>query len=348
MNDRLINSSISENESKTIACIRVAATIFIVLCHYFQALNCSELGQIFNVGVPIFFMISGYLYGQKPIKEATAVWYKKQFIKIVVPVYMFYLIMGVILCLIGEQGALNVGQLVIHILNLQGLTDVMLGNIKSAPLWFITYILICYRLTPVLNKLNKKLSLKKQVFAIITLYASEIICILNINARGFMAVGFIGVLLYCAMFFVGANWNKRISVRLYISMTIMMIFAIILRLYVKNLADTNNDFFEILYGRIVAAYTHQVLGVWIFFTVYALCGFMKKLVDFAFPLIKIIDRYSFSIYIVHSTFLDGVFSVMNLTNNLAINTILFCICTFVSAMLLDKISKRIIKLIKKW
>lgn len=39
----------------------------IVTCHIFQAYNIPIWGCIFNVGVQIFFVLSGYLYGYKTI-----------------------------------------------------------------------------------------------------------------------------------------------------------------------------------------------------------------------------------------------------------------------------------------
>ena len=52
--------AISDRESKTISCIRTTAMLFIVLCHYMQALGYSVLGQLLTVGVPMFFMFSGF------------------------------------------------------------------------------------------------------------------------------------------------------------------------------------------------------------------------------------------------------------------------------------------------
>lgn len=95
---------ITEKESRTISVIRTVAMLSIVMCHYIQWFGrWSFLGQFFNVGVPLFFIISGFLYGQKNIENVWS-WYKKQFIKIVIPLYMYYIMVGVILAVIGKMG----------------------------------------------------------------------------------------------------------------------------------------------------------------------------------------------------------------------------------------------------
>lgn len=55
-----------------ISYLRVFAMILILACHIVQEHNNSYINmtaQFLNVGVPIFIIISGYLYGQKEIKE---------------------------------------------------------------------------------------------------------------------------------------------------------------------------------------------------------------------------------------------------------------------------------------
>lgn len=50
----------------SISWIRLIATVSIIVCHVFQFYN-NDLCAWFNVGVPLFFIISGYLYGSKSI-----------------------------------------------------------------------------------------------------------------------------------------------------------------------------------------------------------------------------------------------------------------------------------------
>lgn len=85
----MYNKEISTEESRIITVTRTVAMLSIVMCHlvsWFPSI--SFIGQFFNVGVPVFFIISGYLYGQKDIKRIIP-WYKKQFVKIILPIYIY-------------------------------------------------------------------------------------------------------------------------------------------------------------------------------------------------------------------------------------------------------------------
>ena len=61
--------------------IRISGALFIFLCH-----ACIEsgnliggmLGQFFNVGVPIFFVLSGYLHSLKNAPAHILRWYAKK------------------------------------------------------------------------------------------------------------------------------------------------------------------------------------------------------------------------------------------------------------------------------
>ena len=69
-NDVTENNILSLDESKIISITRVTAMVLIVLCHYVRWYShISWIGQFFNVGVGIFFLISGFLHGQKKIQS---------------------------------------------------------------------------------------------------------------------------------------------------------------------------------------------------------------------------------------------------------------------------------------
>ena len=62
-----------ENYSFSLMVVRVVATLLILACHFVQESNNSLLilsAQFLNVGVSIFFFLSGFLYGNKDIKDS--------------------------------------------------------------------------------------------------------------------------------------------------------------------------------------------------------------------------------------------------------------------------------------
>lgn len=59
---------LNELDKKSITYLRVLATISILCCHLVVTFNSKLLemsAQFFNVGVYLFLIISGYLYGKK-------------------------------------------------------------------------------------------------------------------------------------------------------------------------------------------------------------------------------------------------------------------------------------------
>lgn len=82
--------TISQKESHAISILRISAMFSIVLCHILQAYN-DPLAWRFNVGVQIFIVLSGYLYGHKETTNWIR-WYYGRFMKLYVPCLIYCLI----------------------------------------------------------------------------------------------------------------------------------------------------------------------------------------------------------------------------------------------------------------
>lgn len=136
----------------SISFVRMTAMIFIVTCHFFQYYQ-NELAFWFNVGVQMFFFISGLLHANR---EETN-WFegiKKSFLKLLVPYY----ILVTIACIFwfGFTSDANFIDLVnIFTLHSYG------KFIGLHHLWFVAYILLAYIMTPLVNKILKCLEKSK-------------------------------------------------------------------------------------------------------------------------------------------------------------------------------------------
>ena len=130
--------------------IRITATILIFLCH-----ACVEsgsaiggmFGQFFNVGVPIFFLISGYLHSQKPISNIVK-WYVRKFKRVCIPLYIFLSILFILYVI--AKLPIHVSVWLQTIVPICGLTQNYISG--CGHLWFLTHLLICYLITPFLQK----------------------------------------------------------------------------------------------------------------------------------------------------------------------------------------------------
>jgi peptidoglycan/LPS O-acetylase OafA/YrhL len=81
-----------KNKRRTdIIILRTLSMMMIVLCHiihYYTFIPGSQiLGQVFNVGVQIFLLISGYLYGMKST-WAFSRWIVQRVRRICIPVFL--------------------------------------------------------------------------------------------------------------------------------------------------------------------------------------------------------------------------------------------------------------------
>ena len=112
----MINKSLTAQESCAISYIRVLAMCSIVLCHFLQALD-SNWAWVFNIGVQIFLLISGYLYGHKYI-EGWISWFCKRFIRIYVPFALFFI---AVLPVYAVSEKITAKQIIVYLLDLQGI-----------------------------------------------------------------------------------------------------------------------------------------------------------------------------------------------------------------------------------
>lgn len=332
--------SISNEESQIITCIRSLAMFLIVLSHYWSWLGWQEwISQFLVVGVPVFFMISGYLYGQKDIKDIKK-WYLARFKTIVIPLYVFYILMsGILLCL-KKFGEFDIVQFLKLLLNLQGLWGGQLGNVDTGSLWFITFILICYLLTPLLQKFRPKMTWLRLFGIICLLSAIEIVFILSINPEHFM-VSLPGVIFYIFAYYFGYLWNKQVHLKFYIILSFLMVITIAVRLILKFEADSGDILVGKFYDRVYVSYSQGLLGFWIFITSYWILNKLPKIRVMIYPAFLKCDKLSYYIYIVHCSFLRGVLNLNQATNSLLVNTLLFLMCTILLSIIIKAISDMI-------
>ncbi len=131
--------------------IRICGAALIFLCH-----ACNEsgtlvgvmLGQLFNIGVPIFFILSGYLHGLKLPSPNILKWYGKKLKRILLPLYIFIAILAVAYLVTGQTIELSFWwQTIVPIC---GLSENYIPG--CGHLWFLTHLLVCYLITPALQK----------------------------------------------------------------------------------------------------------------------------------------------------------------------------------------------------
>lgn len=139
----------------TLTIVRILACILIIWNHLSNNMLDGFLNRWWwsNIGVQIFFFMSGYLYGGREIGNRKE-WMIKQTKKIVKPYYLSLLIL-IPLVIILDNNSLNILNITSAILCVQGFGPQINGLGQH---WFISYILVCYLFTAIILS---RLKLKK-------------------------------------------------------------------------------------------------------------------------------------------------------------------------------------------
>lgn len=109
---------INQRESNAISVLRVLAMSSVVACHILQGLD-NPWAWILNVGVQIFLVMSGYLYGHKQIGDWKQ-WFVKRFQKLYIP-YVLFVIVVVLACGLFSDAKIGIRNVCAHLCNVQGI-----------------------------------------------------------------------------------------------------------------------------------------------------------------------------------------------------------------------------------
>lgn len=127
----------------SISLIRLIATSFIIMCHFFQYFD-IKLAWWFNVGVQIFLCMSGFLYGRRGIIKDEWQFYKKNIVKIMIDYYVVIFLVILFFSVFFPE------KLSIIVVLKTFLTN---GTLYGGEhLWYIPYCLFCYLITPFLSR----------------------------------------------------------------------------------------------------------------------------------------------------------------------------------------------------
>lgn len=114
------------------------------------------LSLVFKCWGSNVFNIIGLSFWNKKRDYKQKIWYIKRFFRIYFP-YIVVVVTSVIMMYLQCSNYFNFNQFIIQIFSLQGI----FGCYKNLThLWYITYILVCYLITPQLQKLYKKINLR--------------------------------------------------------------------------------------------------------------------------------------------------------------------------------------------
>lgn len=341
----------------TISALRIFSMTFIVLCHivnfYPFIPGYQHLSEVFNVGVQVFLLISGFLYGNKTVGNYKK-WYFGRIKKLVVPVSLVAAVDIIILYCMGHKT--DVVTIFAYLFNLQGLLflnwsffSAFITEITNlGPLWFATIIMLCYLLIPVLQKVREKYmnKLKDKMKTFLILAGSIYLLTVMINLTGIIALGYFAVFiigyLAAVLGFKASSTNLKTAVLFSFATIIIQVFRIIIRS-------------KLSHGAVYSAYvsiSHAVLGFWIFYMFFRLSKVLPSFFNriMSTKTMNYFDKKSYYIYLVHGLFCMGgenTFNIYGTDMNLFFKTVIFIAATIISAEILSLLTDGLNRIIDK-
>ena len=180
------------------------------------------------------------------------------------------------------------------------------GVLGADHTWFMTTLMICYILTPLIEKIWKRFQYKKTKWGILVglFIVPFIMAYLLPNYIFFITYH---VCFYAIAYYVGSNWERlgKSTNKSAVIYFIVMCLAFATRFIGRIMIDGTK-----LYNLVIVNYTH------------------------------------FEIYLCHYMFIVGPVSVMYITGNWIINSIIAVCIALLFAVILHKLSKGIRKILR--
>lgn len=312
--------------------LRAAGTISILLCHYVvqsQSVILNMSAQFFNIGVAIFIILSGFLFG---VREGGAfdvkTWYIKRLKRIFVPYELFVILLFAVHALCGRN-LLDADWIWLTF----GLQGSAVGVLGAEQTWFITPLLFCYAITPLLDRYITPQRTKTQVISIVCAAAGiKLLWAFPESPAYDTLLSLVSV--YIIAFVVGRFFDKlTFTKEKAVSAFAIMCVAFGTRLAARYFFDGT-----VLYDRIACGYTQSLAAFCIFYIFAVVFQNIQppKWVSF-------IGEISFELYLVHYMFCVGPVRLFGLTPWWAANCMIVTAVSIALAIGINRLSEIILK-----
>lgn len=278
----------------------------IIACHFLQAYGYT-IAFLFNVGVQVFFLTSGFLYGKIEISNPFE-FYKKRIRKIYVP---YALVVSAVLTIQSLLGMwqFTIRDVIIYALNLQGFVSTTIAGLNH--LWFLSVLMICYILAPWLQRLLKWNPLVVVVFVICASFIEFLFVQKMYSTCAWILLFTIGML-------YGKYETPRISIWIMFGSAIVLV-GMLPFFHIDFLLDHNWAHY--------CVWLHCALAIFIFTAIYYV---VPKIVnaETRLPILHQLDTISYEVYLIHHPLIMGPLALLSLTpySGLNITIILLATC----------------------
>lgn len=310
--------------------LRAFGVLLILACHFTQQSGNTYLimsSQFFNIGNNVFFILSGFLFGIKSKTEFQEIlpWYKKRLLRIYLPYELMLIVLFVADYLVLKK--IDIFCWIPQFLGVQAWN----GVFGATQTWFVTSILICYSLTPLVAKCCYEIRDNKKICFTFFIFLVFMPAIVPYTFSGIIVDASIitPIFWYSIAFLIGNNF-ERISLqkRYAVLAFLLMSCGFAIRLLSRAVSDNT-----ILYNYIITGYTHA-FGAFCIFYIFAVCfGKVKP-----WKIVTCFAGISFEVYLWHYMFTDGPWRLFGATGYWVTD----CVVVFVISIILASVSNRIV------
>lgn len=290
-----------------------------------------ELAWWFNVGVQIFLCISGFLYGQKDVGEFTG-FLSRRFRKILIPYFLAFVPYGILQFFFAKDVFDSVSFIRGLIVN-----ATLTGG---GHLWFVSTILMCYVLTPMLAAYRDKYVTGRKSFFLFSLLALIAAAIFFSAFCSFFNPAW--MCCYVLGYALGINEkNSYFGSKL---LTVLTGAAAVLgngiQIYCSYIAHIQFKGHTYFYN-----FNHVLLGVFLFLLLKLVFDSIN--LEKLNGLLSVTDRYSYEAYLMHHFIILGPFSLMAVTAVLPLNILIVFIGICLLTWLLKAVENIVMAVPKK-
>ncbi len=325
---------------KSIVFIRVLAMWMILICHIANRLSVGAIAQLFQVGVQIFLLISGYLCAMRRPQSLTK-WLMGRVRRIFVPIWIFIIFctvgfifnprlspIGFLLSSFGVYG-------INHIFTLLELPSV--AGLEH--LWYITLLLVSYLFICIYFSFGEE-NAKKRSITLAVLTALQIILAFFAVRIDYIVIFFVGYVIYYLK-----EKTQKYTMLISNAAAVLLVAARFLLSRSESLSESA------LYLYFVIPFCYNFLALAAFYDIRLIYSRLKleKLPLFD-HIVTHTDGISYEVYIVHYIFIEGIFSVYADSSEwyiILLETLIFLLVTFGAAELLHLLSNGVNKLFEK-
>ena len=327
------SATITPNKSQYLRYARAISALMIFFCHVFSYNSplASLLSQFLNVGVPIFFMMSGYLLSHSKKQLSYPSWIKKRCSRLLTPYWICLILYIPAAYFIAKKFDLK--SLLWNVFPISGLTENYLYE-AGGHLWFITHIAICYLLFPLIKLFKKPSQNNPTPFALYFLFLYVII-LLGINH---LVPGiFCTLVASLVSFTLGFLYLDHFLDKAKLFLPLLPI-SIALRFVLKYFFDDTP-----IYTYFGALVSHQLLAVSLIALLYLIYEYGHS--HFRLPSaikspLLFIEKISYEFYITHQFFLIGALDITLFQSRIA-NVFIAFFLSITSAFLIHKLNKQL-------